>query len=81
MGNYNTKQRQDLLKQGKALPPKGDGPPRFPIDDGQDVESAVHLAKTPEERAHVYKQARRLGKLGKIPAHWKPDGTMRGDGV
>jgi hypothetical protein len=81
VGNYNTQQREDLLKQGKALPGKDGGPPRFPIDDGQDVESAVQLARTPEERAHTYKQARRLGKLGKVPAHWKADGTMRGDGA
>lgn len=81
MGNYSLEQRKQLLKQGKALPPKGDGPPRFPIDDGQDVDSAIHLAKTPEERAHTYKQAKRLGKLGKIPAHWKADGFMRNQGV
>lgn len=81
MGNHDMEKRKKLLKEGKALPPKGDGPPRFPIDDGQDVESAIHLAKTPEERKHVYKHARRLGKLGKIPAHWKPDGFMRNQGV
>lgn len=81
MGNYNTQQREELLKQGKALPPKGDGPPRFPIDDASDVESAVHLARTPEERAHTYTQAKRLGVLGKIPANWKADGTLRGDGI
>lgn len=81
MGNYNTKQREDLLKQGKALPGKDGGPPRFPIDDGQDVESAIQLAQTPEERKHVYKHAQRLGKLGKVPAHWKPDGFMRSQGV
>lgn len=81
MGNYSTAQRVALLKQGKALPPVGDGPPRFPIDDGSDVASAIHLAKTNEERAHIYKQAKRLSQLGKIPATWKPDGTMRGDGA
>lgn len=81
MGDYNTAQRVALLKQGKALPGKDGGPPRFPIDDPSDVTSAVGLARTPEERAHTYKQARRLGTLGKIPANWKPDGTMRGDGA
>lgn len=78
MGNYNTEQRRQLLKQGKALPPAKPGdPPRFPIDDGSDVDSAVHLARTDEERRHTYKQARRLGKLGKIPANWKADGSLR----
>jgi hypothetical protein len=81
MGNYNTEQRQKLLKQGKALPPKGDGPPRFPIDDASDVDSAIHLARTDEERAFVYKHAKRLGVLGKIPSNWKADGTLRGDGM
>lgn len=82
MGDYNTQQRKDLLKQGKALPPKKAGdPPRFPIDDGSDVASAVQLARTDEERAHTYKQAKRLGALGKIPANWKPDGSMRQDGA
>jgi hypothetical protein len=78
VGNYNMEQRQQLLKQGKALPPLKEGdPPRFPIDDSSDVASAVHLAKTDQERAHTYKQARRLGQLGKIPDHWKPDGSLR----
>lgn len=79
MGNYDTAQRQKLLKQGKALLPKGDGPPRFPIDDTSDVASAIQLAKTDEERAHVYKHAQRLGVVGKIPAHWKPNGSLRGN--
>ena len=78
MGNYNVEQRKQLLKQGKALPPLKEGyPPRFPIDDSSDVSSAVGLAKTDEERAHTYKQARRLGQLGKIPVYWKPDGSLR----
>ena len=78
MGNYNTDQRRAMLKQGKALPPaKKDGPPRFPIDDASDVDSAIHLARTDEERAHTYKHAKRLGVLGKIPANWKPDGSLR----
>ncbi len=82
MGNYNTEQRRALLKQGKALPPAKEGdPPRFPINDHADVESAVHLARTDEERKHTYKQAKRLGALGKIPSNWKADGTLRGDGM
>ena len=52
MGNYNVEQRRKLLKQGKALPPaKAGEPPRFPIDDASDVTSAVHLARTDEERS------------------------------
>lgn len=81
MGTYNTEQRKQLLKQGKALPPIGDGPPRFPINDPSDVASAIKLARTNEERAHTYKHAKRLGVLGKIPANWKSDGSMRGAGA
>ena len=74
MGNYSAEQRRQLLKQGKALP--GD-PPRFPIDNPSDVSDAINLAKTPAERAHVYKHAKRLGVVGRIPAHWRPDGSTR----
>jgi hypothetical protein len=77
MGDYNAEQRRQLLKQGKALPGKDGGPPRFPIDDVSDVTSAIGLARTDEERKHVYKHARRLGVLGKIPDNWKPDGSLR----
>jgi hypothetical protein len=37
----------------------------------------VHLARTDEERRHTYKQAKRLGVLGRIPSSWKPDGSLR----
>lgn len=77
MADYSAEQRQKMLKQGKALPPKGDGPPRFPIDTVSDVTSAINQARTPEERAHTYKHALRLGAAGKVPAHWKPDGSLR----
>lgn len=77
MGKHNAEKRRQLLKQGKALP-NPDGPPRFPIEDASDLDSAIGLARTPDERRHVYKHARAMNKLGKIPAHWKPDGTIRG---
>lgn len=77
MGNYTTDQRQELLKQGKALPPKGDGPPRFPIDNPADVDDAIPLARSPEERAFIYERAKELGVLRKIPPNWKPDGSLR----
>lgn len=77
MGDHNTAARIALLKQGKALPGKDGGPPRFPIADSSDLDSAIHLAKTPEERKHVYNQARKMNQLGKIPPNWKPDGSLR----
>lgn len=77
VGKHSAEKRRQLLKQGKALP-NPDGPPRFPIEDASDLDSAIHLAKTDEERRHVYKRARAMNMLGKIPAHWKADGTLRG---
>jgi hypothetical protein len=79
MGDHNAEARRRLLKQGKALPPSpGSTIPRFPIADGSDLDSAIKLARTPEERRSVYKRARQLNMLGRIPAHWRPDGTTRG---
>lgn len=77
MGNHNAEARRQLLKQGKALPGKDGGPPRFPIADSSDLDSAINLARTPVERKHVYKRARAMNQLGKIPANWRPDGTLR----
>lgn len=75
MANHDMASRVRLLKQGKALPGKDGGPPRFPIEDGGDLDSAIKLAGTDEERKHVYQQARNLGQLGKVPANWNPDGS------
>lgn len=76
MGNHNAESRRRLFKQGKALPPKDKGGvPRFPIEDGGDLDSAIGLARTPEERRFIYRRARALGQLGKIPASWNPDGS------
>lgn len=78
MGDYNAGERMALLKQGKAMPPQGQGPPRFPIAVASDVDDAITLAKSPEERAFIYKRAQELNAVGKIPATWKPDGSLRG---
>lgn len=79
MGNHNTAARIALLKQGRALPGKDGGPPRFPISDAEDLDSAIHLAKTGEERRHTYKCAKQMNMLGKIPANWSPNGALRDD--
>jgi hypothetical protein len=76
VGSYTADQRRALHKQGKALPPgPGSSVPRFPIKNAADVGDAINLARTPEERRFIYKRARQLGCLGKIPATWKPDGS------
>lgn len=79
MGNYNADQRRALLKQGKAMPDPAGGVPRFPVNDGSDLDSAIHLARTPEERRFVYKRAQQMNMLGKIPSNWKADGSLRDD--
>jgi hypothetical protein len=79
VGNHSADQRRQLLKQGKAIPDPNGGPPRFPIADASDLDSAVHLARTPEERRFVYKRAQQMNMLGKIPSNWKSDGTLRDD--
>lgn len=80
MANHNTASREKLLKQGKALPGVNGGPPRFPIADASDLDSAIRLATTDEERRHVYKRAKAMNMLGKIPATWSPNGSLRDSG-
>jgi hypothetical protein len=76
VGNHNAEARRQLYKQGKAMPPKEKGGvPRFPINDDDDLSSAIGLARTPEERRFIYKRARQMGKLGKIPVSWRADGS------
>lgn len=81
MGDYNAAARRTLLKQGKALPPaKPGGPPRFPINDRSDVQSAVRLigqvpaGQQPRVKRHILKHAKRLGAMSVIPDGWSTDG-------
>lgn len=77
MGNHNTEARKKLLAQGKTLPGVNGGPPKFPIEDASDLDSAIHLARTDEERAFVYRRAKQMNMLGKVPANWSPNGALR----
>lgn len=81
MGDYNTAARRSLLKQGKALPPaKPGGPPRFPINDRNDVQSAVRLigqvpaSQRARVKRHIIRHAKRLGAMNVIPDGWSTDG-------
>lgn len=69
---WTADKRREAYDKGHAMAPKEDGGlPRFPIEDRSDVEDAVGLARTPEERAHVKRQAKRLGAEDAIPDSWK----------
>jgi hypothetical protein len=84
MADLNMEMRRKLLKKGQALPPKTPGgPPRFPISDADDVESAVHLvgqvpaAQQPMVRRHIIRNAKKVpGGMAKVPDNWQPNGQV-----
>lgn len=57
--------RRKMAKSGTAMP---DG--SFPIPDESHLRSAIRLAKTPAQRAHIKKRAAALGKTNLIPDGW-----------
>lgn len=63
---WSAEERRRAAKAGHARP---DG--SFPIETAEDVEAAVHLARTPEEQAWVKKRAAAVGATNKIPDTWK----------
>lgn len=67
--DYSQEQREDLAKEGKALP---DG--SFPIVDREDLENAIQAigrAKDPDKaKAHIKKRAKALGLEELIPEQW-----------
>lgn len=71
MGDHNAEARRMLLNKGKALPNPGEGPPRFPIADENDLRKAIKLANSPRVRAFVMKRARALGRTDLIPDGWQ----------
>lgn len=63
--SFSAEERRKLAKEGKALP---DG--SFPIATTGDLSNAIKLARTPAQRAHIKKQAARLGASKAIPDEW-----------
>lgn len=57
--------RRQRAKTGAAMP---DG--SFPIFDKTSLRSAIRLARTPAQRAHVIRRARSLGLMSMIPEKW-----------
>ncbi len=70
-GNYSADQRKEMAKKGHAMP---DG--SYPIGDAEDVKSAAGLVghskkySADQVKAHVIKNARRLGATGALPDSW-----------
>lgn len=67
----SVEERKRMAKNGMAMP---DG--SFPIPDEEHLRSAIRLARTPEQRRHVIKRARALGKADLIPDTWREDAAM-----
>jgi hypothetical protein len=61
-------ERRKMATNGTAMP---DG--SFPIPDVEHLHSAIRLARTPEQRRHVIKRARALGKTDMIPDSWNSE--------
>ncbi len=70
-GNYSADQRKQMAAKGHAMP---DG--SYPIGDAQDVKSAASLVghskkySAEQVKAHVIKNARRLGAMSALPESW-----------
>lgn len=84
MGDHNAEARQRLLKQNKAMPNPGDGPPRFPINDEADLRKAIKLAGNAsgdpsKVRAFIIKRAKALGRLDLVPDDWTGGGGPDSD--
>ena len=80
MADIDSDQRQQLLAQGRALPPE---PGRFPIREGngQDVHNAsMDVARLPETeqaqvRAHVVRWAVHDDTTDRLPDTWHVERT------
>jgi len=74
--SYTAQQRRDSLAKGHALPNTGSKPPKFPIENGADLDAAIRLAghikgqSQATVHAFIKKEARRLGLSSRIPDDW-----------
>ncbi len=75
MADYDAEERREALSKGHALPGRDGAPPRFPINNCEDVRNAIHdLNRIPRsERPQVRRYiARRAVELGcHLPESWK----------
>lgn len=85
MAGPDTKTRQNLAKQGKAMPDAEGSGGRFPIRNREDLLKAVRAvgrSKGGEEgrrkvRRFILRRARALGLANLIPDTWASDGSLK----
>ena len=84
MPDLTTAKRQQLAKQGKAMPDPDGGGGRFPIRNREDLLNAIRAvgrAKGGEEgrekvRRYIMRRATELGLSNLIPDTWRADGSL-----
>lgn len=77
--DYSDQQRAQFAKDGKAIPIRNDDGEivggAFPINDRADLEDAIsaygRAGNKPEAKAHIIRQAQRLGAEDMIPDKWR----------
>lgn len=77
---YTVAQLKALKAKGHAMSPTpaaaaAGKPASYPIGNLGDLESAIGLARTPEQRKFCMSRAKDLGATSKIPDNWNPDGS------
>lgn len=75
MSGYTADQLRKLKASGAAMAPTpaaaaAGKPASYPINNASDLSSAIHLARTPEQRAFCKKRAAALGLSSQIPDDW-----------
>ena len=78
MAKYDQAQLDALKAKGHTFP----GGTSYPIDDGEDLDNAIHAvgrggADHNAIRAYIIRRAKSMGMSAKIPSNWNADGSMR----
>jgi hypothetical protein len=72
--------RKSLGAQGKAIPSKSGGPPRYPIPNVEYLKKAIKAVGRAKGdhavvRRYIMRRARALGAANLIPDNWNSDGS------
>jgi hypothetical protein len=75
-----TEGREKLASQGKAMPSKSGGAPRFPIPNVEYLKKAIRAVGRAKGdhavvRRYIMRRARELGATNLIPDNWNSDGS------
>lgn len=84
MAGPDAQTRQNLAKQGKAIP-GGNSGGRFPIRNEADAKKAIQAvgrasggpAGQAKVRRFIMKRLRALNLSNLIPSNWAPDGSLK----